>query len=77
MVARKRARREMEEETAEEVVASEPTLLQRIRSMWEFASLVQFFFLFGKAVKVDDMEVEVRQDNFMGSTEDKELTNVC
>ena len=59
MVARKRGRQEMEENGVEEVVASEPTMLQKIRNMWEFASLMQFLFLFGKAVKIEDVDVDV------------------
>jgi hypothetical protein len=40
---------------------SEPSLLQRIRNMWEFASVMQFIFVFGKAVKIDeDFDIEVR-----------------
>lgn len=39
----------------------EPSLLQRIRNMWEFASVMQFIFIFGKAVKIDeDFDIEVR-----------------
>lgn len=41
---------------------SEPSLLDRIRNMSEFAALMQYLFLFGKAVKADEMEVEVRRD---------------
>lgn len=39
----------------------EPTLLQRIRNMWEFANLAQYIYMFGKAVKIDeDFGIEVR-----------------
>ena len=38
----------------------EPSLLQRIRNMWEFASVMQFIFTFGKAIKIDeDFDIEV------------------
>lgn len=38
----------------------EPSLLERIRNMWEFANLVQYIFTFGSAVKIDDnMDIEV------------------
>ncbi len=67
MVARKRARGEMEEATPE------PTLLQKIRNMWEFASLMQYFFLFGKAVKIDDMEVEVCPSAVTEPSEEQKL----
>ncbi|KAI4128743.1 MAG: hypothetical protein LQ338_002586 [Usnochroma carphineum] len=60
MSSRKRGRAEME--------SSEPTvelsLLQRIRNCWEFSNLMQFVFIFGRAVKIDedfsidDMEIE-------------------
>ena len=43
-----------------EPVSEQPSLLQRIRSMREFAAFMQYLFFFGKAVKIDDMEVEVR-----------------
>ena len=62
MPPRKRGRDEME--------ASEPpkemSLLERIRNMWEFASIMQFIFMFGKVVKIDedfDIEVHLAQDN--------------
>ncbi|KAH8177731.1 PHD-finger domain-containing protein [Sarocladium implicatum] len=36
-----------------------PTL-QRVRNMWQFANLVQWIYIFGKAVKIDDsIDVEV------------------
>jgi hypothetical protein len=35
-------------------------LLHRIRNMWEFANLVQWIFIFGRAVKIDEnLDVEV------------------
>ena len=38
----------------------EPSILERIRSMWEFANLVQWIFIFGRAVKIDEnLDVEV------------------
>ena len=36
-----------------------PSTLQKIRNMWEFASLMQYIFFFGKAVKIEEVEVEV------------------
>jgi hypothetical protein len=36
-------------------------LLERIRNMWEFANLVQWIFIFGKTVKIDEnLDIEVR-----------------
>jgi hypothetical protein len=62
MGSRKRGREQMEvEEPVPEIAEmEEPTTLQKIRSMWEFASLMQYLFFFGKAVKLDDLDVEVR-----------------
>ena len=47
-----------------EMEASEPPrempLIEKIRNMWEFASVMQFIFIFGKAVKIDeDFDIEV------------------
>jgi hypothetical protein len=56
---RKRTRDEMEASTPEGK-KPEPSLLQRIRNMWEFASTMQFIFIFGRAVKIDeDFDIEV------------------
>ena len=50
----------------DEMQASEPpkesSLLEKLRNMWEFASLNQYIYTFGDAVKIDkdlDMEVHV------------------
>ena len=57
MVARKRARDEMESEAPQE----EQTPLQRLRNMWQFANLAQYIFLFKGALKIDeDFDIEVR-----------------
>ena len=38
----------------------EPSLLERIRNMWEFANLAQWIFIFGRTVKIDEnLDVEV------------------
>lgn len=38
----------------------EPSLLERIRNMWEFANLAQWIFIFGRAVKIDEnLDIEV------------------
>lgn len=56
MVSRKRGRAEME--------SSEPrdmSLLDRLRNMWQFSNLMQYIFIFGKAVKIDeDFTIEVK-----------------
>lgn len=57
MVARKRAREEMEVEEP----AEEPSMLQTLRSMWQFANLAQYLHLFKGALKIDDdFDIEVR-----------------
>jgi hypothetical protein len=56
MVSRKRARDEVE---AEEPV-QEPSTLQRLRNMWQFANLSQYLHLFTEALKFDsDFDIEV------------------
>ncbi|KAK4192633.1 reticulocyte-binding protein 2 a [Podospora australis] len=41
-------------------IPAQPSLLARIRSMWQFANLYQFMLLFGKALKLDDsLDIEV------------------
>ncbi|KAL9625874.1 MAG: hypothetical protein Q9160_000195 [Pyrenula sp. 1 TL-2023] len=55
MVARKRTREELD--------SSEPPqetgILERLRNAWEFACLMQYIFIFGKAVKIDeDFDIE-------------------
>lgn len=41
----------------------EPSVLHRIRNMWQFANLFQFILLFGKALKLDDsLDIEVWQE---------------
>jgi hypothetical protein len=56
--ARKRALHEVEGGAARP--PKEPSMLHRIRNMWQFANLWQWIFIFGKAVKVDDgLDIEV------------------
>jgi hypothetical protein len=58
MSARKRGHEEMAAASPPPGDA-EPPLLERIRNMSEFAALMQYLFLFGGAVKAEDMDVEV------------------
>lgn len=40
--------------------AHEPSMLDRIRGMWQFANLYQWIMLFGKAIRIDDdFDIEV------------------
>lgn len=56
MSGRKRGRDEMEDSEA----PKETSLLDRLRNMWEFASLNQYIYSFGDAVKIDkDFDIEV------------------
>jgi len=60
-----RLKRKAEEEAdppTEQTMAPETaSTLKELRSMWEFASLMQYIFLFGNAAKIDeDFDIEVR-----------------
>ena len=56
MVSRKRGRAEMESSEPDQ----ESALLMRLRNMWEFANIMQYIFIYGKAVKIDeDFDIEV------------------
>lgn len=56
MGSRKRGRDEME--LAEP--APEESMLQKLRNSWEFANLMQYIYIFGKVVKIDeDLAIEV------------------
>ena len=56
MTGRKRGRQELEADGA----SHEPSILNRIRNMWQFANLMQFLFTFGKAVRIDEnLAIEV------------------
>lgn len=63
MVARKRRHEELE---APEL-SPEATLLDKLRNTWEFANLMQYIYIFGKAVKIDenlDIEVQTKHQNY-------------
>lgn len=60
---RKRSHDEMAAAEPQETKET-PSLLKTIRSMWEFASTMQFIFMFGKALKIDeDFDIEVCYPN--------------
>ena len=47
-------------DTPRKKTANEPSMLERIRDMWQFANLYQWIMLFGKAIKMDDdFDIEV------------------
>ncbi|KAI4229115.1 MAG: hypothetical protein LQ349_006440 [Xanthoria aureola] len=73
MTSRKRGRAEMESSEP----APEPTLLQRIRNTWEFSNLMQFIFIFGKAVKIDeDFSVEDLETECLKSGPSEKLVEI-
>ena len=58
MVSRKRNRAEMEAAVPEPT--QEPTMIEKLRNTWELANLMQYIFIFGKAVKIDeDLDIDV------------------
>ena len=60
MPARKRTRDEVEE-IIEVPTPPQDGMLVKLRNTWEFANLMQYIFIFGKAVKIDeDFDIEVR-----------------
>ena len=61
MVSRKRGREEMESSEP----AQNDSMLTKLRSMWEFSNIMQYIFIFGRAVKIDEnftIEVFLAQD---------------
>ena len=57
MALRKRGRDEME---SSEQPTQEQSLLTRLRNFWEFANLMQYIFIFGRAMKIDeDFDIDV------------------
>ncbi|KAJ5086614.1 hypothetical protein NUU61_007921 [Penicillium alfredii] len=62
MGSRKRTRSEAVA-VPEQPLPEEPGLLQRIRSSWEFASLMQYIAIFGPVMKIDEeFEIEDLED---------------
>jgi hypothetical protein len=83
MPARKRARQEADRDNSTVALdKAQPhnDTLVRLRSMWQFAALMQYIYIFGKPVKIDpefDMEVcahlSAIQDNVLIQSQDLEL----
>lgn len=56
MGSRKRGRDEMEASEP----APESTMLDRLRNTWEFSNIMQYIYIFGRVVKIDeDLTIEV------------------
>lgn len=54
--------------------APDRSLLKRIRSTWEFSNLMQYIFIFGKVVKIDeDLTIEVSPPYASLSPDDNEM----
>ncbi|KIW01288.1 uncharacterized protein PV09_07328 [Verruconis gallopava] len=77
MPARKRAYDEVESEDSIPEVSAELSTLKRIRGMWEFAALMQYLFFFGKAVKVEDMDVEDFEDECLKPGPSEKLNQIA
>ena len=75
MPSRKRVYEEVDSDESIPESFEDLSTLRRIRGMWEFAAFNQYLFFFGKAVKVDDVDVEVRTGVFssMGRMEDVQV----
>ncbi|KAF2706776.1 hypothetical protein K504DRAFT_412324 [Pleomassaria siparia CBS 279.74] len=73
MGSRKRARDEMEiDETPQE-----PSMLHKLRNMWQFANLAQYIFLFGDAVKIDsDLDIEELEKECLQPQSSEKLAHV-
>ncbi|KAL8752967.1 MAG: hypothetical protein Q9199_005374 [Rusavskia elegans] len=73
MTSRKRGRAEMESSEP----APESPLLQRIRNTWEFSNLMQFIFIFGKVVKIDeDFSIEDLETECLKSGPSEKLVEI-
>ncbi|KAL8913151.1 MAG: hypothetical protein Q9171_001945 [Xanthocarpia ochracea] len=73
MASRKRGRAEMESSEP----APELSLLQRIRNTWEFSNLMQFIFIFGRAVKIDeDFSIDDLETECLKSGPSKKLVEI-
>lgn len=62
--SRKRSFQEVDKEDVQ--APKEPSLLQRIRNMWQLANIAQFLAIFGPAVKIEPPDMDVRLFNVSG-----------
>ncbi|KAK7702931.1 hypothetical protein SLS57_011125 [Botryosphaeria dothidea] len=75
MPARKRARQEVEHE--DPPPPQEPSKLQKLRDTWEFASLVQYIYIFGSVVKIDeDIDVDELEAECLTPTPSEKLAQI-
>ena len=62
MAPRKRGRAEMKASESVQL----PSLLARLRNTWEFANIMQYIYIFGKVVKIDDdFDIEARTSSVL------------
>lgn len=56
----------------EDPVPSDPALVKKLRdlrNMWEFASMMQYIYIFGSVVKIDeDFDMEVRPASWFSTS---------
>ncbi|KAI9799336.1 MAG: hypothetical protein M1825_004829 [Sarcosagium campestre] len=73
MAPRKRGHQELK---SEEPIAA-PSLLTRIRNMWQFANLVQFLFIFGNALRLgDDFDIEDLEQECLKTGHSEKLSHI-
>lgn len=49
----------------EEPEPPEPSFLDKLRNTWELANLMQYIYLFGRAVKIDEnLDIEVKESSW-------------
>ncbi|KAF2770846.1 hypothetical protein EJ03DRAFT_373421 [Teratosphaeria nubilosa] len=60
-----------------EVAPEQVETLTRLRNMWEFASLMQYIFLFGHVVKIDDdLDIQDLEAECLQSTPSEKLAHI-
>ncbi|USP74292.1 hypothetical protein yc1106_01566 [Curvularia clavata] len=73
MPSRKRAADEMDVEAP----VKEPSTLQKLRDMWQFANLAQYISLFGDAIKIDkDFDIEELESECLKPTPSEKLAQI-
>ncbi|KAI9674543.1 MAG: hypothetical protein M1817_001881 [Caeruleum heppii] len=73
MGARKRGRHEMEANESDAGLST----IDRLRNMWEFANLMQYLYIFGRAVKIEeDLDIEMFETECLHEEPSEKLTQV-
>ncbi|KAF2088854.1 hypothetical protein K490DRAFT_38659 [Saccharata proteae CBS 121410] len=78
MPARKRTRQELEPDASPAPARiKEPSLLVKLRNTWEFASLMQYIYIFGKVVKIDeDLDIDELEAECLKPTPSEKLSQI-